>query len=110
MAIVRPPRRVASGLRALVQVASFAGFGGSKNGGPVLFHKRKERKLEAGQLRQELDQVTDAEGTVNIEGFRHFVEFVTAHKIDLSAFPDIEQKCGSGWRRAESSCPPSARR
>jgi hypothetical protein len=95
--------RAASGLRAFVQVASLAGLGGIKNGGPVLFHKRKERKLEAEQhahdltqLRQELDEVTDAEGIVSIDGFRHFIEFVTAHRIDLASFLDIATEARLG--------------
>jgi hypothetical protein len=69
----------------------------------MFFRKRKERKLEAEQrkleaeqraqdltrLQQELDEVTDGEGVVSVEGFQHFFNFVGDQGIDLAPFPDI---------------------
>jgi hypothetical protein len=62
----------------------------------MLFRKHKERKLEAEQhahdlaeLREKLNEVTDADEVVSIDGFRTFVEFVTAHGIDLASAPEI---------------------
>jgi hypothetical protein len=65
----------------------------------VLFRKRKEQKQLAAQqaidlplLRRELDEVTDPEGVISINGFRHFVEFVSAHGIDLASSPGIAKE------------------
>ena len=65
----------------------------------MLFRKRKEQKQLAAQqaldvplLRRELDEVTDPEGVISIDGFRHFVEFVTAHGMDLASSPGIAKE------------------
>jgi hypothetical protein len=87
----------ASGLRGPTRVGSPVVWGVRNDWRrAVLFHKHKERKLQGNrdardvaQLQQELDQVTDSEGVVSIDGFQHFVEFVTAHRIDLASFPDV---------------------
>lgn len=81
----------------------------------MIFHSRRERKHEAEQhaqdltqLRQELDEVTDPEGVVSVEGFRHFVEFVGDQGIDLASFPDVAKDVRLGLARGGVFLPSEA--
>jgi hypothetical protein len=62
----------------------------------VLFHKRKERKLEAeqhardhAQLRDKLAAITDANGVISVDGFRDFCDFADRREMDRDIAKDV---------------------
>jgi hypothetical protein len=69
----------------------------------TLFQKRKQAKLLAEQkqhavaeLRQLVQGLPDADGVISPDGFRQFIEFVTAHHVDLNVVPDIAREVRLG--------------
>lgn len=62
----------------------------------MLFHKHKEQKLQAelhardlAELRQKLNEVTDADGVISVDGFREFVEFAGNREMDPDVAKDV---------------------
>jgi hypothetical protein len=69
----------------------------------MLFHKRKEQKLQAEQhardqadLRQKLSEVMDAGGVIGVDGFREFVDFAGAREIDPDIAKDVRIGLAAG--------------
>ena len=78
----------------------------------MLFHKHKEKKLEAerhahdlAELQEKLMEVTDGEGVISPDGFRDFVEFVGAHGIDLASAPEISKEVRVGLAQGGAFLP-----
>ena len=69
----------------------------------MLFHKHKEKRLEAErhahdleELQGKVNEITDGEGVISPEGFREFCEFAGARGIDLASAPEIAKEVRVG--------------
>jgi hypothetical protein len=65
----------------------------------MLFHKRREQKLQAedhAELRQKLGEVTDADGVISVDGFRALVDFVGDRQIDPGMAKDVRIALAQG--------------
>ncbi len=63
-----------------------------------MFQKHKEKKLHEehqheaiSELRDLVARLPNSDGVISTDGFREFIEFVTAHDIDLNAVPDTRR-------------------
>jgi hypothetical protein len=63
-----------------------------------MFRKHKEKKLREQQqheaideLRQLVARLPNSDGVISPDGLREFIEFVTAHDIDLNAVPVLRR-------------------
>lgn len=68
-----------------------------------MFQKHKDKKLHEQQQREviaELGQLVarlpDSDGVISPAGFRQFIEFVTAHSIDLDTLPELRREVRLG--------------
>ena len=68
-----------------------------------MFQKHKEQKLHEQQqheaiaeLRQLVARLPNSDGVISTDGFREFIEFLTAHGIDLNTVSDVRREVRLG--------------